>query len=175
MFDNIGGKLKILAWVVFICGAVCSIISGIVLLVNAITLSGFIFLIVGPLICWVVSFPLYGFGVLIENSEKQNSYLKIISEGLKGSNSKKTDISTIASQINNKTTAPTVKAQPKTTAPATKPQPKPIVPITDEQEKEETYLFALQMYQQRSYDIARNAFSRIRGYKDADTYLQKLM
>ena len=46
--------------------------------------------------------------------------------------------------------------------------------MTPDNTKEPTYIFALQMYQQRSYDIALNAFLKIRGYKDADKYIEEL-
>lgn len=83
MFNNIGGKLKILAWVVFICGAACSIISGIVLLSTEETLfEGIILLIAGPIASWVGSFTTYAFGELIESNKIQESYLRKISKQL---------------------------------------------------------------------------------------------
>ena len=75
MFENIGGKIKGLAVVVCWVGIVTSVISAIVLwCVNSYrnpTIGlGISVLIGGVLGSWIGSFFTYGFGEMIENSEK---------------------------------------------------------------------------------------------------------
>ncbi|MBR6806863.1 MAG: SHOCT domain-containing protein [Clostridia bacterium] len=86
MYNNIGGKIKglavFLAWV----GIILSILSGIGILSTtskvgyysdsdlisgAGSLVGLITIVVGCLLSWVGSLVLYGFGQLVENSDKQ--------------------------------------------------------------------------------------------------------
>ena len=86
MYNNIGGKIKglavFLAWV----GNILSILSGIGILSTtskvgyysdsdlisgAGSLVGLITIVVGCLLSWVGSLVLYGFGQLVENSDKQ--------------------------------------------------------------------------------------------------------
>jgi len=86
MWDNISEKIKLLAKVIAWVGIISSVISGISLISQGIDLnqssrSGrdgelFIFLgiaslIGGSIISWISSFFMYGFGELINNSEKQ--------------------------------------------------------------------------------------------------------
>lgn len=87
MFNNIGRKIKVLAWVVCIVGMVGSFIGAVIQWVNAgnyyyggdtLVLSGFITLIVGALVSWVGSFFTYGFGQLIEKTEENNYHLNQI-------------------------------------------------------------------------------------------------
>lgn len=65
MFDNIGGKIKVVAQVVCWIGIITSVISGIVTFEESVLL-GFLIMIVGSFISWISSFTLYGFGELIE-------------------------------------------------------------------------------------------------------------
>ena len=71
MFDNIGGKIKKVAQIVCWIGIVASVISGIALMATDEDLvgAGFLVLIGGPLVSWVGSFMVYGFGQLVENSD----------------------------------------------------------------------------------------------------------
>jgi len=79
MFNNIGGKIKALAKLVCWIGIVCSVIAGMIMIANAVYVSALvlaiIFVLVGSLISWISSFTLYGFGQLIENTDRlvQNS------------------------------------------------------------------------------------------------------
>ena len=82
-YDNIGEKIKGLARWVFIVEAICGAISGL-----AILLRGSIFVLVGPLvafiiatIAWVTSWLLYGFGELISLTADNNFTLRNISKG----------------------------------------------------------------------------------------------
>ena len=68
MYDNIGGKIKVLAKAFSIVVAIISIITGIVVLINDMPLGISLFLILAvPIIAWISSFVLYGFGELIED------------------------------------------------------------------------------------------------------------
>ena len=71
MYDNIGGKIKGFAKVSFIVAAIAEVITGIALMATDVDLIlyGLLILIVGPIIAWVSSWLLYGFGQLIENSD----------------------------------------------------------------------------------------------------------
>ncbi|MCH5183452.1 MAG: hypothetical protein J1E00_04670 [Oscillospiraceae bacterium] len=73
MFSNIGGKIKMLAMVLCGIGSAASILLGIVLLVNEAIIVGIIFMLIGPLLSWIGSFILYGFGHLVENSDRMVS------------------------------------------------------------------------------------------------------
>lgn len=72
MFDNIGGRIKTLAQVVAWMGIIASVISGIALISidEDMIFVGFMIMIFGALMSWVSSFVLYGFGQLVENSDK---------------------------------------------------------------------------------------------------------
>ena len=70
MFQNIGGKIKGLAVTAFILEALGLVIAGIGLAVSARyedeMMAGILTLLLGPVIAWVSSWLLYGFGELIE-------------------------------------------------------------------------------------------------------------
>jgi len=72
MFDNIGDKIKTLAAIICWIGIIASICVGgrIISAVEDAILIGFIVMILGSLFSWVGSFITYGFGQLIENSDK---------------------------------------------------------------------------------------------------------
>ena len=78
MFNNIGKKIKSYAkWVCF-CGIGASIVGGLSLLTEAnntgefiiCLLIGLVVMAVGGFISWVSSFTVYGFGQLVDNSDK---------------------------------------------------------------------------------------------------------
>lgn len=67
MYNNIGGKIKVLAKSAFIVETIASVIAGIVFLFDYETVVlGLIIIIAGPLVAWVSSWLLYGFGELID-------------------------------------------------------------------------------------------------------------
>ena len=75
MFDNIGGKIKTLAVVICVIGMISSVIGGIVLWTQnsryaPTILPGIIVIVAGCLGSWVGSFFTYGFGELIENTDR---------------------------------------------------------------------------------------------------------
>ncbi len=72
MFDNIGRKIKTLAEVFCLIGMIASVVSGIVLMCfedGFLFFIGVVVIIVGGLLSWILSFNLYGFGQLIENTD----------------------------------------------------------------------------------------------------------
>lgn len=80
MFSNIGEKIKTLAEVICIIGIVVSIIAAIVMFSNSEIGLGFLLLILAPLLFWISSFALYGFGEIIvllkQNIDKQTEIIK---------------------------------------------------------------------------------------------------
>lgn len=72
MFTNIGGKLKGVARAIAWGGIILSVILGLFTMAedDDLILSGLIFIIVGCLSSWISSLSLYGFGQLVENSDK---------------------------------------------------------------------------------------------------------
>ena len=86
MFDNIGGKIKVLAAVVTILGCIVSFVFGIILFVEREFGMGFLVIIMGGLLSWVSSFVLYGFGELIESNQDIQKTNKDIYLHLKSNN-----------------------------------------------------------------------------------------
>lgn len=80
MFSNIGEKIKTLAEVICIIGIVTSIIAAIVMFSNSEIGLGFLLLILAPILFWISSFTLYGFGEIIvllkQNIDKQTEIIK---------------------------------------------------------------------------------------------------
>ena len=70
MYDNIGEKIKGLAIAFFIVEAIAAVIAGIALMAidEDLILFGALTLIVGPVVAWVSSWLLYGFGELIDKT-----------------------------------------------------------------------------------------------------------
>ena len=71
MFDNIGGKIKGLAIIITAIGILGSVVGGIVMFTidEDLIAIGLVVMIVGPLVSWISSFMLYGFGQLVQNSD----------------------------------------------------------------------------------------------------------
>ena len=88
-YDNIGEKIKSWAKWIAIVESVLSVIGGILVMVNEIgggdswLLMGPLLMILGPMIAWVSSWLLYGFGEIVsasiiyqyESYDKGNSYM----------------------------------------------------------------------------------------------------
>lgn len=78
MFENIGGKLKGLAYFLCIIGIIFSIFYGFYLIFSDRGIYdvsgtvGVLYLVFGPLISWVSAWALYGIGEAVENSENAN-------------------------------------------------------------------------------------------------------
>ncbi len=73
MFNNIGKKIKTLAEIICWLGIIFSVLFGLGNIFSdksGLSLfTGLFLMIVGPLISWIGTFLLYGFGQLIENSD----------------------------------------------------------------------------------------------------------
>ena len=83
MYDNIGGKIKGLAKIMFIVEAIGAVITGIVLLAtdDDLIFAGLLTLFCGPIIAWVSSWVLYAFGELVEDIHSiRNKYYPIAKE-----------------------------------------------------------------------------------------------
>lgn len=71
MFENVGGKIKIVSKVMVWIEIIFSVIGGLALLFNRYTqVAGLALLIAGPLVAWLSGLFLYGFGQLIENTDR---------------------------------------------------------------------------------------------------------
>lgn len=77
LYHNIGGKIKTLAKISALIGAIWCICAGIYYIGLGISKNwsehgpfGLYCLIFGPILSWIGSFVLYGFGQLVENSDK---------------------------------------------------------------------------------------------------------
>ena len=68
MFDNIGGKVKVLAKVNCWIGIIASVIYGGVLISKQLVLEGVLVWLLGSFISWVASLTLYAIGETAENS-----------------------------------------------------------------------------------------------------------
>ena len=70
-YENIGNKIKGLAQMAFVVETIAAVITGFTLMATDedLILYGLLVLIAGPIIAWVSSWLLYGFGQLIENSD----------------------------------------------------------------------------------------------------------
>ncbi len=65
MFDNIGGKIKGLAKVLFWIEAIGAVIAGLVMVEDTEGIS-LLFALAGILVAWISSWFLYGFGEIID-------------------------------------------------------------------------------------------------------------
>lgn len=75
MFDNVGRQIKTLSKFLFWVGIILSVIIGFFYAINdtSTALLGLIILICGCFGSWVSSLLLYGFGQLIENTDKEDN------------------------------------------------------------------------------------------------------
>lgn len=70
MYDNIGSKIKGLAKATFIIETIAAVITGIALMAydEDITPLALLVMVVGPIVAWVSSCLIYGFGELIDKA-----------------------------------------------------------------------------------------------------------
>ena len=68
MYDNIGKKIKGLAKWMFIVEAIAAAIAGLALMFTdeELIIFGLLALLLGPIVAWVSSWLLYGFGELVD-------------------------------------------------------------------------------------------------------------
>ena len=96
MFENISGKIKVLAKVFCALGIVVSVVSGLLLLSYDLFM-GLITLVLGSVGAWTSSFCLYGFGELIEKVTdiaehcERNDFKELMKEETKYDNQETTD------------------------------------------------------------------------------------
>lgn len=70
MYRNIGKKIKEVAKLQALVGILASIMIGILYAITSILISGILIIVIGSILSWVSSFVLYGFGELVDNSQK---------------------------------------------------------------------------------------------------------
>ena len=72
MYDNIGGKIKGLAKAFFVVESIAAIIGGMVVIVGGngglAVFVGILTVFFGPIVAWVSSWVIYGFGELIDKA-----------------------------------------------------------------------------------------------------------
>ena len=70
MYDNIGGKIKGLAKATVFVGAIAGVITGIAIggSDEDMVPFGLLVMVVGPIVAWVSSWLLYGFGELVDKA-----------------------------------------------------------------------------------------------------------
>ena len=71
LYNNIGQKIRYLAFWGFVVEAISSVVGGIVMLIDQ-NAVGIVLLIAGPIVAWVSSWLLYAFGQLVENVADMN-------------------------------------------------------------------------------------------------------
>ncbi len=77
MFENVGGKIKSLAVVVFVLTLIASVVIGLISIDN----GGILFIIIGSVVSWISALFTYGLGELIEStSENRDTSLQILKE-----------------------------------------------------------------------------------------------
>ena len=105
MYENIGEKIKTVAKVACWIGIVFCIISGIYFLFNHVYIAGLFWLTAGPILSWVGTFVLYGFGELIVGVTKIEYKINLLAEPTNQSES------VLSRLIKNSTTLQTDKQQ----------------------------------------------------------------
>ena len=72
MFKNIGEKLKAIAYFVFVCGIVGSVVGGLIIISETKYFEGILIIICGSLASWISSCVIYGIGEIA--SYTSNTY-----------------------------------------------------------------------------------------------------
>lgn len=136
MYNNIGGKIKLLAAISFAIMAIGSFVGGIAMMATDDDLipPGVFVLILGPVVSWVSTWVLFGFGELVESNEDTKNSVYAIENMLRSHirnttgvtpSSSPTPVSSVKSTAPVAPTAPT--AAP-TAAPAAAPAKTTAVP-----------------------------------------------
>ena len=66
MYNNIGKKIKALAKAAFVVEAIAAVIAGIILLIETEEWLYLLIVVLGPVVAWISSWLLYGFGEIID-------------------------------------------------------------------------------------------------------------
>jgi hypothetical protein len=78
MYNNIGSKIKALAWIECILGSIACVIIGLFFWEREYAGgTAFSFIVLGPLLSWLLSLVTYGFGELIEKTQEIAKNTKI--------------------------------------------------------------------------------------------------
>ncbi len=75
MFDNIGEKIQNWAFGLFVVDIIFVVIAGIGSIFGGELLLGLLILCIGPIVSYITTIILMGFGILVENSEDNNDIL----------------------------------------------------------------------------------------------------
>ena len=70
MFENTGRKIKKFAYILFVLGVLAAIITGCYIMYKSPASGGFVIMVVAIISSYLSSLLLYGFGKLVENSDK---------------------------------------------------------------------------------------------------------
>lgn len=129
MYNNIGGKIKLLAAISFAIMAIGSFVGGIAMMAtdDDLILPGVFVLILGPVFSWVSTWVLFGFGELIESNEDTKNSVYAIENMLRSYIRNTTGVtpsSTPTPVSSVKSTAPVAPAAP-AAAPAAAPTAAP--------------------------------------------------
>lgn len=90
-FNNIGKKIKTMAKISFYLLSGLLIFYGIILIIKTDNdIWGLLWLILGPIISWISSFTLYGFGQLVDNSDKLIELKEILNNNIQNTKNVKT-------------------------------------------------------------------------------------
>ena len=85
LYANIGKKIQSLAMWCFVIEALGACVTGVVLIIEGAFLAGFLTLRLGPIVAWVSTWALYGFGQMVDDlaaTRYEMNWLHIISRDI---------------------------------------------------------------------------------------------
>ena len=85
MFENVGEKIQKAASFLFVFEIIASLIGGFFLIANELFILGLITIIAGSFVSWLSFLFVYGYGQLIENSDRIATQAGRINKNLKSS------------------------------------------------------------------------------------------
>ena len=203
-FSNIGRKIKIVTLVFFVITCVTFFIGALIMFAEGEVGYGFLIALIGPFTAWLASLGMYGFGELIEATSDNRKLLASIDHKMSDnkhylsaiaantSHAKQSTVTSKPSVITPIVAQPAAAPAPAKPAPAkpvnnttesepSKPavtsiNPLPVIKDAAQEspDKEQLYLYAIQMLEKRNYKLAYNVFTKIRNYKNANDYLEYL-
>lgn len=69
LYKNVGVSLKTIAKIEFILISILAIFGGLFLLLKSELLGGLLLIVLFPIWAWLISLPIYGFGLIVESAE----------------------------------------------------------------------------------------------------------
>ena len=198
-FSNIGRKIKIVTLVFFVITCVTFFIGALIMFAEGEVGYGFLIALIGPFTAWLASLGMYGFGELIEATSDNRKLLASIDHKMSDnkhylsaitantSNAKQSTVTSKSPAVTQTVAQPAI-AQPapakpaakamesEPSKPATSINPLPVIQDAAQEspDKEQLYLYAIQMLEKRNYKLAYNVFTKIRNYKNVNDYLEYL-